>query len=42
MKIFLEGQFESLVVALDLAEYLDARQRAAGLRYLESKLKVLR
>ncbi len=42
MKIFLEGQFESLVVALDLAESLDARQRAAGLRYLESKLKVFR
>lgn len=42
MKILLKAQFKLLVVALDLAESLDARQRAAGLRYLESKLKAFR
>ena len=42
MKTLLKGQFESLVVALDLAESLDARQRATGLRYLDSKLKAFR
>lgn len=42
MKNLLEGKFASLVVALDLAESLDARQRAAGLSYLESKLKAFR
>lgn len=42
MKILLKGQFEFLVVALDLSESLDARQRATGLTYLESQLKAFR
>jgi hypothetical protein len=39
MKALLKGRLESLVVAFDLAESLDVRQRAAGLNFIEGKLK---
>lgn len=42
MKVLLEGRFKSLVVALDLAESLDARQRAAGLRFITESLEAFR
>jgi len=39
MKVLLKGNFQSLIVALDLAESLDARQRAAGLRFITELLE---
>ena len=39
MKVLLKGNFQSLIVALDLAESLDARQRAAGLRFISELLE---
>lgn len=42
IKALLKGRLESLVVALDLAESLDVRQRAAGLNFIEGKLTAFR
>jgi hypothetical protein len=39
MKVLLKGNFQSLIVALDLAGSLDARQRAAGLRFITELLE---
>jgi len=42
MKVLLKGEYQSLIVALDLAESLDARQRAAGLRFITELLESFR
>jgi len=42
METLLTGQYRSLVVALDLAESLDTRQREAGLHYIAKRLEAFR
>lgn len=42
MKTLLTGQYRSLVVALDLADSLDTRQREAGLHHITKRLEAFR
>lgn len=42
MKALLKGSFQAIIIALDLAESLDARQRAAGLRFITELLEKFR
>jgi hypothetical protein len=42
LRVLLQGRYASVVTALDLAESLDVRERAAGLNFLKDKLAEFR